>query len=117
MEGLIQVKRAEQKPHEMTTAELEKLERILRNMPVTSAIELGTADSEHGRIYMAWGTDAMGVYHGIWGARGFAIPLEFFPEVRNPNTVRDSLLTHAAEILSGLATEGLLYKGWWDAGR
>ena len=107
----------DQMPAEMGTAELDKLERIARNLPITSKVTLANAESNLGMIYMAWGTDALGNYHGLWGARGVAIPLEFLPEVRNPDVVRDSLLTHAAEILAGMSQQGMFHKGWWRAGR
>ena len=107
----------DQIPAEMDTADLAKLERIARNLPITSKVTLANAGTGHGMIYMAWGTDAMGVYHGIWGARGVAEPLEFTPETRNPDTVRDALMVRAAEVMNGMAANGMFHKGWWHAGR
>lgn len=99
----------------MGSPELEKLERIARNMPILSKIELAAAQSDHGMIYMAWGADAKGVYLGLWGARGFGRTVEFKPEVRNPELVRNALMADAAEVLAGIKEAGMLHKGWWHA--
>ena len=59
----------------METSDLVILERIARNFPV-KRINMGRVEGDYGIVYLAWGRDATGVYHGIWGHMGVARTFE-----------------------------------------
>lgn len=46
-------------------ATLAKVERIVRNLPVTG-IEYNYLDTKSGRVYAAAGRDSTDRYHGVW---------------------------------------------------
>ena len=59
----------------METRDLVILERMARNFPV-KRITFGRGEGPYGVVYLAWGRDATGVYHGIWGHMGVARTME-----------------------------------------
>ncbi len=59
----------------METRDLVILERMARNFPV-KRITMGRVEGPYGIVYLAWGRDTTGVYHGIWGYMGVARTME-----------------------------------------
>ena len=59
----------------MESRELIILERMARNFPV-KRISMGRVEGDYGVVYLAWGKDRTGVYHGIWGHMGIARTME-----------------------------------------
>ena len=59
----------------MESRDLVILERMARNFPV-KRMSFGRVEGPYGVVYLAWGRDATGVYHGIWGHMGVARTLQ-----------------------------------------
>ena len=59
----------------MESGDLVILERMARNFPV-KRIYMGRVEGDYGVVYLAWGRDSTGVYHGIWGHMGVARTME-----------------------------------------
>ena len=60
----------------MESRELTILERIARNLPARK-MNFGVSEQEFGPVYLAWGKDNDGTFHGVWGFRGVARIMEF----------------------------------------
>ena len=115
MEGIV-VGRPERRPGAMHTADLDKLERVARNMPFVGKLTLANAAEDRlGIIYMAWGKNAACCYLGLWGARGFGRTIEFLPAIQDEKKVRDTLMADAVQVLEGMQGAGMLDVGWWNA--
>ena len=66
-----------------------------------------SCEGEQGVIYFAYGVDKKGIFHGIWGHRGIAEPIEFKKDTSLEN-VRQVLVNTAASHIEMLIREGLL---------
>ena len=89
---------------------LERLERIVRNLPLTK-VQYRVAHSPYSEIRFAYGRDAEGTYHGIWAvdapvpmARG---PIEFVKGVTLAQ-VRATLVGNAEWFLKECHRRGML---------
>ena len=84
----------------MESTELEKLERIARNLPCRY-IEMERCDGIHGEIYFAYGTDDTGQVHGVWGHCGLAMTVDFINGV-TLDQVRQALVDSAHREVSAV---------------
>lgn len=96
----------------MKPESLEILERIARNLPVSS-VTLERSDCRWGEIYLAYGVDAYGVPHGVWGCE-HGIPgfpegqtLEFVKGL-GKQQIRQALVDSASDYLALCAEKGLV---------
>lgn len=96
----------------MESVELERLERIARNLPIVSPLEMGHADTDLGVVYMAWGRDGAGRYHGVWGCRGVARTVQF-NDLATPETIKQLLMDDAYWFTKEQHKRGMLEKGFW----
>ena len=99
----------------MSQSDLEKLERIARNFPLVSDLEMERADCPFGEIFIAYGRDGNGHYHGIWGINGVARTAMFKKELSKED-VQWTLLTDAQEYCALAAPRGMFEEGWWNRG-
>ena len=99
----------------MESRELAILERCARNLPAKK-LTYHYADMTWGRVYMAWGRDMAGRYHGIWGCRDVARPLEFKLGT-TATQVADVLMLDAEGFVESRLTRGLLDPVYWNGGR
>lgn len=97
----------------MSALDLHKLERIARNFPIVTPLEMEYEDTPHGTVYLAYARDGNGKYHGIWGANGVAHTVEFKPEATQQD-VRFVLLADAQEYCDLAAERGMFDDGWWN---
>ncbi len=97
----------------MEARELTILERIARNLPIMK-VNYGRTDSEYGTIYFAWGQDASGKQHGVWGLRGMGRTIEFKLGTSSKK-VRQVLTLDAHGLISEFNNAGLLREGHFDA--
>ena len=91
---------------ELDDPELAILSRIANHMPCKK-MKMGRVDTTYGPLYMAWGKDAEGRYHGLWGTCGIAMPVEFKKSAREWE-VKEVLEMSAATLLQTLEAEGLI---------
>ena len=82
----------------MEALELERLERVARNM-IASHLKMEKLDGKHGEIYLAHGLNAEGTIIGIWGSRGMAHTYEFEKDSA-PKAVRQTLFDHASGVIA-----------------
>lgn len=105
---------------EMDGRALEILERIARNLPVKpKSLRFCRYTSDIGEIYYAYGKDINGVYHGVWGSRGTAQPIEFRKRYKvgekwhsvTEKIVQAVLIDAAQWFLQKAQSKGLLSEG------
>ena len=72
------------------------------------------SDTEYGPLYMAWGRDKDDSYHGIWGIRGIARPVEFKPDT-SLEMVKTALFTDAMGLVELLFDVDAVHEGAFDA--
>jgi hypothetical protein len=85
---------------------LVKLERIANNLPIKSPT-LERIDGDFGEIYFAYGEDARGIPHGVWGYMEWGRPLEF-KKGTPKKWVRQALVDDAAGFIALCHEKGLL---------
>ena len=90
----------------MGDPELYLLTKIANMMPCRK-MKMGQVDTVYGPLYMAWGKDAEGKYHGLWGTCGIAMPVEFKKDTRERD-VKGVLEMAAATMIKSLEAEGLI---------
>ena len=98
----------------MSQADLEKLERIARNCPIVTPLEMERQNTEFGEVFMAYAQDAEDAYHGVWGVNGVARLLYFQPGV-GPEQVQKELFGDALWYAKLAAARGMFDEGWWNA--
>ena len=89
----------------MDNIELTRLERMARLMPPQS-MNFGRTESIFGPLYIAWGQRGP-VWHGIWGLRAVAQPMEFIPDT-DEATVKHVLIHTAMKFVADMDTVKLL---------
>jgi hypothetical protein len=90
----------------MNSEALAKLETIARNLPCKS-IRMERTDWQHGEIYLAYGQDGTGRFHGVWGCRDWARTMEF-TEATTQDQARQRLVDEAAEFIALSVEKGLV---------
>lgn len=90
----------------MEEPELLILTKIANSMPCKK-MQMGQVDTSYGPLYMAWGKDPEGKYHGLWGTCGIAMPIEFKKDTKEWQ-VREVLEMSAATLLKELEQQGLI---------
>lgn len=91
---------------------LERAERFVRNLPITK-IQFRRTETDLGPIYLAYGKDGEGVYHGVWVVEepSFILrTLTFNPGVTVAQ-VRASLIANADWFLKECDKRGLVRSG------
>ncbi|RJR37222.1 MAG: hypothetical protein C4576_23025 [Desulfobacteraceae bacterium] len=103
----------------MNSVALIRLERMSRNMPVRK-LHMEFAPSKLGRIYLAWGEDGLGTYHGMWGIgigdQAVARSLEFKKDT-SVDSIRDALILDALGFAQMAYDRHMHDEGWWSSGR
>ncbi len=90
----------------MDNQALEKLERILRNLPITKP-KMERVEGEFGVIYFGYGEAADGTPHGCWGYMGYGRPIEFVKGT-SEELVKRALVDDAAGFVALCQEKGLL---------
>ena len=91
----------------MNTESLIKLERIARNLPITDVV-MERTEFEHGEIFLAYGQDGNGQYHGVWGCRQWGRPVEFAKGVTEKQ-VKQALVDDAVDFVALSVEKGLVH--------
>lgn len=100
----------------MEGPQLKILERVARNLPIVTPLEMRTVEAPWGKVYIAFGKDAVSGIHGIWGLRDIARTIEFKPGTAENMVVR--VLYEDACGFGRLAfAAGMYDEGWWRGGR
>ena len=94
----------------MDSQALTRLERCLRNLPILSVDDMTVQETPYGPLYMAWGRDKENIYHGLWGIRELARPMEFKPNT-TLDEVRNALQTDAMGMVELLYKVDLVHEG------
>lgn len=90
----------------MEPIELERLERMARNMPVEK-IQMKRIEHDEDEIFFAYGSAPSGEIHGIWGYRGIARTMEFKKDT-TVEDVRQALVNDAAGTIERWIDKGLI---------
>lgn len=98
----------------MESRELVILERMARNFPV-NRITMGRVEGDYGVVYLAWGRDATGVYHGIWGHMGVARTLQSTKGAKL-KMFKEIMLRDAEGFIDELRKEKMIKEGMFHAG-
>ena len=98
----------------MESSDLVILERMARNFPV-KRITMGRVEGDYGVVYLAWGKDATGVYHGIWGHAGVARTLESTKGAKL-KMFKEIMLRDAEGFISELHKVRMINEGMFSVG-
>lgn len=94
----------------MQDISLLRLERVLKNLPIVGEPTMLHTPCQHGEVYIGYGKDGNGVYHGAWGVGegGFDMgqPALFNPGVTEEQ-VRKVLFVAAADWAENCSIRGL----------
>ncbi len=90
----------------MDNTALEKLERILRNLPITNP-RMERVEGEFGVIYFGYGEAADGTPHGVWGSLDYGRTLEF-EKGTSVDLVKQALVDDALGFIALCHEKGLL---------
>ncbi len=98
----------------MKSGELVILERMARNFPV-KRIFMGRVEGDYGVVYLAWGRDMTGVYHGIWGHMGVARTLQSTKGAKL-KMFKEIMLRDAEGFIDELRKVRMIKEGMFHAG-
>ena len=90
----------------MESVELERLERIAKNM-IVDRLRMEQVEGKRGIIYLAHGLNADGTIIGLWGHRGVAHDFEFKPDT-GLEDVRQFLMDHASGTIEEMVDRDLM---------
>ena len=91
----------------MADISLVRLERIARNLPIASDLEMIRVPTRFGDVFIAYGTDGVGTYHGVWGLRDIGRTISFSAGV--PETKVKQMLLDDADWFGTLCAERGIY--------